>query len=128
MHLRSRLLVIGLLLSASSCREAVAADEQEIASLYKRAVRGDNQAVEKCITALEMALRDQADNQLARVYLGSAYTLRSRDMGFGPSKLAMLKQGLATMDEAVSAAPTDPHVRLVRALATDSLPFFFGRK
>jgi hypothetical protein len=32
------------------------------------------------------------------------------------------------MDEAVAAAPDEPHVRLVRALTTDSLPFFLGRK
>ena len=65
---------------------------------------------------------------MARVYLGSAYTLRSRDMSFGPAKLSTLNRGLATMDTAVAAAPENPRVRLVRALTTDSLPFFLGRR
>ena len=105
-----------------------APDEAEIARLYKDAVGGDKAAVESCINALEAAVKTEPRNQLARVYLGSAYTLRSRDMSFGPAKLATLRQGLATMDDAVAAAPDNPRVRLVRALTTDSLPFFFGRK
>jgi hypothetical protein len=107
---------------------AAAPDEAEIARLYKRALAGDKQAVEGCIAGLESAVQAQPENQLARVYLGSAYTLRSREMSFGPGKLATLRQGLAIMDEAVAAAPDNPRVRLVRALTTDSLPFFLGRK
>jgi hypothetical protein len=118
-----------LVLSLCSVLSAGGAPEQaELARLYKRALAGDKQAVESCIAGLETAVQAQPQNQLARVYLGSAYTLRSRDMGFGPAKLATLKQGVATMDEAVAAAPDEPHVRLVRALTTDSLPFFLGRK
>jgi hypothetical protein len=105
-----------------------APDQAELARLYKRALAGDKQAVESCIAGLETAVQAQPQNQLARVYLGSAYTLRSRDMGFGSAKLATLKQGLAVMDSAVVAAPDDAQVRLVRARTTDSLPFFLGHK
>ena len=63
-----------------------------------------------------------------RRWVGSAYTLRSRDLGFGPKKLSALKQGLAVMDEAVAAAPNEPKVRLARALTTSALPAIFGRK
>ena len=75
-----------------------------------------------------MRCRAIPNNQLARVYLGSAYTLRSRDLGFGPKKLETLRHGLALMDEAVAAAPNEPKVRLARALTTSSLPAFFGRR
>ena len=120
---------LGLLLLSSVCAlAAVAPEAGEIALAYKRAVAGDQQAVTKCIQLLELAVQHEPENKIARVYLGSAYTLRSRDLGYGPGKLATLKQGLAMMDAAVSAAPDNPRVRLVRALTTDSLPFFLGRK
>ena len=105
-----------------------APQQQEIAELYRRGVSGDKAAVEQCIEKLEAVLKDQPSNQLARAYLGSAYTLRSRDLGFGPRKLEALKHGLAMMDEAVAAAPEEPKVRLVRALTTSSLPAIFGRR
>ncbi|MEP6955375.1 MAG: hypothetical protein ABI883_01005 [Chthoniobacterales bacterium] len=81
----------------------------------------------QCIEKLEAALRLEPANQLARVYLGSAYTLRSRDLGFGPQKLKTLNQGVALMDQAVAAAPNDGKLRLARALTVQSLPFFLGR-
>lgn len=121
-------LILGLLLFAFASTTTSATEEQQIAPWYKRAVAGDSEAVEKCIGFLEGAVKAHPDNQLARAYLGSTYTLRSRDMGMGPAKLATLRHGLAVMDSAVAAAPDNPRVRLVRALTTDSLPFFLGRK
>ena len=115
-------------LLATACVSLAAPDEQkQIQELYRRGLAGDKQAVEACISKLEAAVQTQPSNQLARVYLGSAYTLRSRDLGFGPKKLQTLKQGLAVMDEAVAAAPNEPKVRLARALTTSALPGIFGR-
>jgi tetratricopeptide (TPR) repeat protein len=102
-------------------------EEAEIQELYARGLKGDVAAVVQCIAKLEAALAKEPQNQLARVYLGSAYTLRSRDLGFGPQKLQTLRRGVAVMDEAVAAAPDDAKVRLARALTTQSLPFFAGR-
>jgi len=102
------------------------ADQKQIQELYRRGLEGDKTAVEQCIGALESALQEEPGNQLARVYLGSAYTLRSRDMGFGPTKLRVLKQGAAVMNEAVAAAPDNPKVRLARALTTSALPGILG--
>jgi hypothetical protein len=108
---------------------AEARDEQiEITKLYQRGLVGDKQAVTDCITMLEALLKNEPNNQLARVYLGSGYTLRSRDLNLGPQKLLALKKGIALMDEAVAATPDDAHVRLVRALTNQSLPFFLGRR
>ena len=107
---------------------AAPAEQREIQELYRSGLNGDKEAVEECIAKLEGVLRSQPGNELARVYLGSAYTLRSRDLRFGPKKLQTLKQGLAVMDEAVTRAPDDPKVRLARALTTDALPGIFGRR
>ena len=105
-----------------------AVTEAEIAPLYKRAVAGDKGAVEQCITLLETAVKEQPNNQVARVYLGSAYALRSRDMNFGFAKLSTFRRGMALMDSAVGAAPDNPRVHLVRALTCDPLPPLLGRK
>ena len=101
-------------------------EQKEIMELYRRGLAGDAKAVEECIAKLEAVLKTQPTNQLARVYLGSALTLRSRDLGFGPKKLQTLKQGVAVMDEAVAAAPNEPKVRLARALTTSALPSILG--
>ncbi len=118
---------LGLLLLLASALTAAPNEQKEIQDLYRRGLAGDKEAVAPCIEKLEVVLKSQPGNQLARVYLGSAYTLRSRDLGFGPKKLQALKHGLAAMDEAVAAAPEDPKVRLPRALTTSSLPRIFGR-
>lgn len=103
-------------------------EREIIGLLYQRGLAGDKQAVEECITKLESALKTQPDNQLARVYLGSAYTLRSRDLGFGVKKWKALKHGLSLMDQAVAAAPNDVSVRFLRALTTQALPAILGRR
>jgi hypothetical protein len=103
------------------------ATEERIARSYRQAVAGDKSAVEHCLELLELIVSQEPQNQLARAYLGSCYTLRSRDMSFGLAKLHTLNHGLALMDQAVASAPEDPQVRLVRARTTDALPAFLGR-
>jgi hypothetical protein len=103
-------------------------EQKEIRELYRRGLGGDKEAVTQCIDKLEAVVGAEPKNQLARVYLGSAYTLRSRDLGFGPRKLQVLHRGLGLMDEAVTAAPNEYKIRLVRALTTSSLPAFLGHR
>jgi len=122
--LRPILLAIALL---GGTLAATPNEQKEIQDLYRRGLAGDKEAVNQCITGLERVLQSEQNNQLARVYLGSAYTLRSRDLAFGPKKLHALRQGLALMDQAVGAAPDEPKVRLARALTTSALPAIFGR-
>jgi hypothetical protein len=99
-----------------------------ITDLYRRGLRGDEQAVVDCISALEAKLAIQPNDQLARVYLGSAWTLRSRDLPIGPGKLSALRKGIALMDEAAAAAPNDAEVLLLRAVTNEALPVFLGRR
>lgn len=103
-------------------------ETERIAALYARGLTGDKQAVVDCIAALDQQLARKPDDQLARVYLGSAWTLRSRDLPFGPAKLSALRKGLALMDEAAKAAPDDLKVLLLRAVTNEALPRFLGRK
>src|SRR4030095_17219686 len=102
--------------------------DSAIADLYGRGLRGEEQAVIDCISALEAKLAVQPNNQLARVYLGSAWTLRSRDLPIGPGKLSALRKGIALMNEAAAAAPDDADVLLLRAVTNEALPGFLGRR
>lgn len=124
-----RLLALFLLgaVSAGPMRGAPPSDPA-VAALYARGLAGDAQAVTDCIAALEQRLSDTPNDQLARVYLGSAYTLRSRDLGLGKAKLDTLRKGLALMDEAVAAAPGNADVALTRAVTNEALPIFLGRR
>jgi len=70
----------------------------------------------------------QPNDQLARVYLGSAWTLRSRDLPFGKAKLDALRKGIALMDEAAAGAPNDDRVLLLRAVTNEALPAILGRR
>jgi tetratricopeptide (TPR) repeat protein len=99
-----------------------------VAALYARGLAGNAQAVIDCIAALEKRLAEMPNDQLARVYLGSAFTLRSRDLGLGKAKLDTLRKGLALMDEAVAAAPGNADVALTRAVTNEALPIFLGRR
>ncbi len=99
-----------------------------ISALYARGLAGDRVAVTECIAALEKRLAAQPDDQLARVYLGSTYTLLSRDLSIGPAKLSALRKGLALMDEAAAAAPVDANVQLNRAVTNAAMPAFLGRR
>ena len=99
-----------------------------ITTLYARGLAGDRQAVTDCIAALEKLLAAQPNDQVARVYLGSAYTLRSRDLSIGPAKLTALRKGIALMDEAAAAASDDARVQLTRAVTNEALPTFLGRR
>ncbi len=121
-------LCFALLALAIATVAAAPNEQKEIQALYARGLAGDQEAVNRCIDKLETVVQAEPSNQLARVYLGSAYTLRSRDLGFGPAKLRALRHGLALMDEAVAAAPNEPKVRLARARTTAALPAIFGRR
>lgn len=110
----------------------VAADShpkfREWQAAHDLGAKGDKGAVVRLIQELDAHLEKEPGDQLARVYLGSAYTLRSRDAPIGPGKLEILKKGGATMDAAVASAPDDARVRMVRAANSIRLPRIFGRR
>jgi hypothetical protein len=119
---------LGTTLAAAGALLHAAPADSAIADLYRRGLRGDEQAVVDCISALEAKLAIQPDDQLARVYLGSAWTLRSRDLPIGPGKLSALHRGVSLMDEAAAAAPNNADVLLLRAVTNEALPVFLGQR
>ena len=94
---------------------------------HEKAVKGDTKETKALTTDLEKWTREQPNNYLLQAYLGSVYTLDSRDAWPGPGKLTYLKNGGKLMDDAVAAAPDNPAVRFVRAIDYYELPFFFGK-
>ena len=119
---------------ASETTNEVAADPfadpmiRDIQDRHEKGVEGDKKAVTQLVSDLEKLTQEHPDNHLLQAYLGSAYTLASRDAFPGPGKLKYLKLGLQTMDAAVEAAPKDVAVRFIRAVNNYSMPFFVNRK
>ena len=80
------------------------------------------------IARFQARLKADPKDHLAKVNLGSAYTLRSSKSFWGPKKMEYLKKGGRLMDEAVAAAPQDPRVRFLRAANSYRVPRRFGRR
>lgn len=91
-------------------------------------LEGGTREIDLQIKRYEAQLHADHDDQLARVYLGSACALRAKASFWGPTKLKYLKRGQTLMDEAVQASPADPRVRMVRAIGSYKVPKRFNRR
>jgi hypothetical protein len=101
---------------------------QAISARHEKAVSGDEKETKALTDDLEKMTKDHPDNHLLQAFLGSVYTLRSRDAFPGPSKFTFLKDGITTLDAAVAADFTNPAIHLVRGLNYYNLPSIFGRR
>ena len=99
-----------------------------IQKLHDQSADGDKEATDLLISTLESLIKYDPQNQLYHVYLGSAFTLKSRDVFPGPSKLRYLKEGLKGMDAAVKKDPKNCSVRFIRAINNYYLPSFINRR
>lgn len=95
---------------------------------YRKGAEGDKSAVDQARKALEELLERDAQHALARVVLGSVYTLKARDAFLPNGKLKWARLGVDTMDEAVAKAPESHEVRWVRALNNFHMPAFMKRE
>ena len=100
---------------------------KQVQARHEKAVYGDTKETKALTSDLEKWTQEQPTNYLLQAYLGSVYTLDSRDAWPGPGKLTYLRNGGKWMDGAVAAAPDNPAVRFVRAIDYYELPFFFGK-
>jgi tetratricopeptide (TPR) repeat protein len=100
----------------------------EIHALHEKAAKGDEDATEDLVEKLEKEMVENPKNALLKAYLGSAYTLASRDAFYGPNKLKLLKKGLQTMDAAVESDPENCPARFIRAVNNFELPTFVNRR
>jgi hypothetical protein len=101
---------------------------KQVQGRHEKGVLGDAKEVKALMTDLEKWTKEQPDNTLLLAYLGSTYTLRSRDLFFGPNKYHYLKEGVNTMDAAVEKTPGNTAVRFVRAVNNINLPAFCNRR
>ena len=99
----------------------------QVVARHEKAVNGDKKETRTLTADLERWTQDEPQNYLLLAYLGSAYTLDSRDAWPGPGKLAYLRKGGTALDAAVAADPANPAVRFVRALDFYELPAIFGK-
>jgi len=100
---------------------------KQVQARHDKAVKGDTKETKALTSDLEKWTQEQPSNYLLQAYLGSVYTLDSRDAWPGPGKLTYLRNGGKWLDGAVAAAPDSPAVRFVRAIDYYELPFFFGK-
>jgi tetratricopeptide (TPR) repeat protein len=101
---------------------------QQIQTRQHAAVAGDAQETKRLTADLEKWTKEQPDNHLLQAYLGSTYTIDSRDAWIGPGKLTYLRDGSRLLDAAVAADPLNPAVRFVRAIDYLELPALFGKR
>ena len=101
---------------------------KQIRVRHEKAVNGDTKETKALTTDLEKWTQEQPTNYLLQAYLGSVYTLDSRDAWPGPGKLTYLKKGGQWLDAAVASAPDNPAVRFVRAIDYFMLPAIFGKR
>ena len=101
---------------------------KQIQARHDKAVKGDTKETKALTTDLEKLTQDQPTNFLLQAYLGSVYTLDSRDAWPGPGKLTYLKKGGQWLDGAVTSAPDNPAVRFIRAIDYFELPAIFGKR
>jgi len=101
---------------------------KQVQARHEKAVNGDTKETQALTTDLEKWTKEQPDNHLLQAYLGSVYTLDSRDAWPGPGKLTYLRNGGKELDAAVAAAPDNPAVRFIRAIDYFELPSIFGKR
>lgn len=89
---------------------------------HNQCLSGDKATIDRQITKFQEVLAKQADDHLARAYLGSAYALRAKVSFWGPTKLNYLNRGKEALNTAVKAAPKDLRVRMVRAIGYYKVP------
>ena len=100
----------------------------QIYEMHSLAEAGNKNATRRLVAWLEELTSEQPDNGILLVYLGSAYTLASRDAFIGPGKLRFLMAGRDCMDRAVTMRPDDANVRFIRAINNYHLPTIFNRR
>jgi hypothetical protein len=99
----------------------------QIVGRYQRAWDGDRKETKSLTADLERWTKDEPNNYLLLAYLGSAYSLDSRDSWIGPGKISYLKKGDLALDDAVKGDPLNPAVRLLRAMNYYELPAIFRK-
>ncbi len=89
---------------------------------HNQCLTGDLKEINTQIQKFETAIAAKPNDHLAQAYLGSAYALRAKASFWPGTKLSNLKKGKKLMDTAITSAPSNPRVRMVRAIAYSKAP------
>lgn len=92
---------------------------------HKQCLALEPEVIDKQIHRFSSQLKANPNDYLAQAYLGSAHALRAKASFWGPTKLKHLRLGQKLLDQAVSSAPKDPRVRMVRAIGYYKVPKIF---
>ena len=95
-------------------------------SYHKTGEAGDADAVVKSIEFLEKAAKLKPDDNEIKAWLGSAMSMRARDVVFW-EKMNYSNKGTALMDAAISAEPDNITIRLIRGSNYLYAPSFLGK-
>jgi tetratricopeptide (TPR) repeat protein len=90
---------------------------------YYQAAAGNAQAVEKGIVCFDKCLNLDSTDAAAHAYRGCLWTMRGRDA----SSMEDVDKGIVEMDKAVTMAPKNLTVRLIRGINSAVLPTPFNR-
>lgn len=100
----------------------------EIHNRHQKAVDGDKAETKALLDDLEKLTQQRPYDSLLLAYLGSTYTLLSRDTFPGPKKLEHLKKGGKYLDDAVDRDPKNSATRFIRAVNYYQLPTLFNKR
>lgn len=122
------LVVLGFFLPSGVHAGTPAEDLELYRKWHDVCLSGGVEAIDGQIKKFEGRLRKNPKDFLAQAFMGSACALRAKAGFWGPTKLKFLKRGEKLMNSAVAAAPTDPRVRMVRAIAYYRIPKRFKKR
>ena len=89
---------------------------------------GNTKAVAEAIILFKQIIKAEPKNAEAIAYLGSSYAITARDSDSVVDKVRYTNRGLRFLDQAVTLAPNDFAVRVIRANVANNLPELFGRQ
>lgn len=118
---------LAIVLTPTAVVAAPAATIFAAIDLHNAARDGDGAATEKAVAAFEALVSADPDNAQVVAYLGSSYALTARDASAVVDKIRYTNRGLRFLDQAVTMAPADFSVRMIRGSVTANLPAMFGR-
>ncbi len=82
--------------------------------------------IDQKIDELQALITTQPGNQIAIAYLGYALTQKALFVPLSQKK-SLVHRGITKMDQAVLASPSDPRLRLIRAINAYQLPKILKR-
>lgn len=106
---------------------AASAEFSSAIDLHNAGREGDRGATEQAVAAFTALMADDPSNAQTVAYLGSSYALSARDAKSVVDKIRYTNRGLRFLDQAVTLAPNDFAVRMIRGSVTSNLPSMFGR-